>query len=121
MPDRTTVDILSLEEFNKTLATRLHEVEAMLTKLDVGLGGKAPKLGTFQDANAKQAQHADLHDQYVRRIGRLKSAILAAKRATNDIIANYTTTEARNHASAVDIRNELGGVDIALSGGPASV
>ena len=120
MPDRTTVDILSLEDFSKTLATRLREVEAMLTKLDVDLR-PAPKLGTFQDAKTKQSQHVSLHDQYVGRVERLRSAILAAQRATSDIIANYTTTEARNHASAVDIRNELGGVDTALNGGTRGV
>jgi hypothetical protein len=121
MADSTKVDLLSLEDFNKTLSTRLTEVDAMLTKLNADLKGKTPKLGTFQDANAKQSQYADLYDQYVQRIGRLKSAILAAQKATDDILANYKTTEARNHASAADIANKLGGVDTALNGTGSSV
>src|SRR5437762_989858 len=50
MSDNTTrVDVLSLEDFNKTLATRLSEAEALLTKLNTGLKGKAPKPGTLHD------------------------------------------------------------------------
>jgi hypothetical protein len=121
MADSTNVDLLSLEDFSRRLGARLSEADAMLTKLDADLRGKAPKLGTFQDATAKQSQYSDLYDQYAQRIGRLKSAILAAQRATDDIIANYKTTEALNHASAADIANKLGGVDAALNGGQSSV
>jgi hypothetical protein len=121
MPTSTNVDLLTLEDFSKTLGARLSEVDAMLTKLDTDLRGKAPRLGIFQDATTKQSQYTDLYDQYVQRIGRLKSAILAAQRATDDIMANYKTTEARNHASAADIANKLGGVDTALNGTQPSV
>jgi hypothetical protein len=117
----TNVDLLSLEDFNKTLGTRLSEVDAMLTKLNAELKGQTPKLGTFQDADAKRSQYADLYDQYVQRIGRLKSAILAAQKATGEILANYKTTEARNHASAADIAHQLGGVNTALDGTGSSV
>jgi hypothetical protein len=116
MPDNTTrVDVLSLEDFNKTLATRLSEAEALLTKLNTDLKGKSPKLGTFEDGTNSAEHYSDLYTQYVQRIGRLKSAIVAAQAATNDIIANYKTTEARNHASAADIANKLGGVYTALN------
>jgi hypothetical protein len=121
MPDSTKVDLLSLQDFSKTLEARLSEVDAMLTKLDADLRGKTPKLGAFLDATDKQSQYADLYDQHVQRIGRLKSAILAAQRATNDILANYQTTEERNHASAADIASKLGGVDTALNGDQPSV
>lgn len=113
----SNVDVLSLEDFNKTLANRLSEAEAMLAKLNSDLRGKAPKLGTFQDGTGVAAHYSDLYTQYVQRIGRLRSAIIAAQAATNDIIANYTTTEARNHASAADIASKLGGVDTAIDGG----
>jgi len=118
MPDNTTrVDVLSLEDFNKTLATRLSEAEALLTKLNTDLKGKAPKLGTFEDGANSAAHYSDLYTQYVQRIGRLKAAIVAAQTATNDIIANYKTTEARNHATAADIASRLGGVYAALNEG----
>jgi len=118
MSDNTTrVDVLSLEDFNKTLATRLSEAEALLTKLNTGLKGKAPKLGTFYDGANSSEHYNDLYAQYVQRIGRLKAAIVAAQTATNDIIANYKTTEARNHASAADIASRLGGVYTALNEG----
>ncbi len=116
----TNVEVLSLQDFNKTLTTRLSEVDAMLTKLNTDLRGKEPKLGTFQDGVNVAGHYADLYTQYTERIGRLRSAIVAAQTATNDIIANYTTTEARNHASAADIASKLGGVYTALDGGQAS-
>jgi hypothetical protein len=121
MPDSTNVDLLSLEDFSKRLGARLGEADAMLTKLDDDLRGREPKLGTFQDATTTQSQYTDLYDQYVQRIGRLRSAILAAQKATDDILANYKTTEARNHASAADIASKLGGVDTALNGDQTSV
>jgi hypothetical protein len=117
MGDSTKVDVLSLEDFNKTLATRLSEVDSMLTKLNVDMRGSSPKLGTFTDATSKRSEYDDLYDQYAQRIGRLRSAIVAAQRATDDIIANYKTTEARNHASAADIANKLGGISTAINGG----
>ena len=115
----TKVDVLTLQDFDKTLTARLSEAESMLTKLNADLKGKSPKLGTFQDAGQVSQHYADLYAQYVRRIGRLKAAIVAAQTATRDIIANYTTTEARNHASAADIAAKLGGIDTALNGGQA--
>jgi hypothetical protein len=121
MADSTNVDLLSLEDFNKTLGTRLSEVDAMLTKLNADLRGTTPKLGAFQDATSQQSRYTTLYDQYVQRIGRLRSAIVAAQRATDDILANYKTTEARNHASASDIAAKLGGINTALDGAGSSV
>jgi hypothetical protein len=116
----TNVEVLSLQDFNKTLATRLGEVDAMLTKLNNDLRGKEPKLGAFTDGVSVSGHYGDLYTQYTERLGRLRSAIVAAQTATNDIIANYTTTEARNHASAADIASKLGGVYTALDGGQVS-
>jgi ABC-type transporter Mla subunit MlaD len=113
----TRVDILSLEDFNATLTTRLSEAEALLTKLNSDLRGQSPELGTFIDGTQTAAHYSDLYIQYVQRIGRLKSAIVAAQTATGDIIKNYTTTEALNHASATDIVRKLDGVSSALNDG----
>ncbi len=116
MPDGgTTIDVLSLEDFGATLARRLSEVDAMMTKLDE-LRGKPPKLGTFQDARAGVTQYAWLHDQFAQRLDRLRQAVVATQDATADIIANYRTTEARNAAAAADIANRLGGVPDTLQG-----
>jgi hypothetical protein len=116
----TRVDILSLEDFNRTLAARLSEADALLTKLNSELRGKRPALGTFFDGNDKATHYADLYTQYVQRIGRLKSAIVAAQTATTEIIKNYSTTEELNHASAADIASKLGGVSVSLNGGSTS-
>jgi hypothetical protein len=116
----TSVDILSLEDFNATLTTRLGEVEALLTKLNSDLKGQQPELGTFIDGNQTATHYTDLYHQYTQRIGRLKSAIVAAQTATGDIIKNYTTTEALNHASATDIARKLDGVSFALNDGSSA-
>jgi len=117
----TRVDVLSLEDFNATLTTRLNEAEALLTKLNTDLKGKSPALGTFIDGAQTADHYADLYQQYVQRIGRLKSAIVAAQTATTSVISNYKTTEALNHASATDIANKLGGVSVALNDGSTGV
>ena len=116
----TRIDILSLEDFNATLTARLHEADTLLTTLDTDLHGRSPALGTFVDGQDRSRHYADLYEQYVQRIGRLRAAIVAAQSATNEIINNYTTTEARNHASAADIASKLGGVSAALNDGPAT-
>lgn len=118
--DTTRVDVLSLEDFKKTLATRLSEADALLTKLNTDLKGQAPKLGTFRDGTGTTGQYDGLYSDYVDRIGRLKSAITAAQTATDKILANYKTTEARNSANAGDIGNQLGGIYTALSEGTAN-
>jgi hypothetical protein len=118
MADNTTkVDVLSLEDFNKTLVTRLGEAEALLAKLNNALKGKSPALGTFQDGSATAEQYTGLYQDYVQRIGRLKSAITAAQTATTTILSNYHTTEARNHANATDIAGQLSGIATTLDGG----
>jgi len=114
--DTTRVDVLSLEDFRATLATRLREADAILHKLTTELGGRTPSLGTFADGTTKAAQYSALHDQHVDRVSRLRRAIVAAQEATDTIIGNYRTTEERNGASASDIANKLDGVANALDG-----
>ncbi|HYU84725.1 MAG TPA: hypothetical protein VEK80_07945 [Kribbellaceae bacterium] len=117
MADETTrVDVLSLEDFRATLVTRLREADSILHKLTTELGGRKPALGTFVDGSAKAAEYSALYDQHVDRVNRLRRAIIAAQEATDTIIDNYRTTEARNGASASDIANKLDGVANALDG-----
>jgi hypothetical protein len=113
----TSVDIRALRVFNDTLTSRLGEVDAMVGRL-TNLAGASPKLGTFVDGITVAAGYDKLRQQYLERLGRLRTAIVAAQTATNDIIVNYTRAEASNNASSVTIGGQLGGVFVALDGGP---
>lgn len=111
---RTSVDVLSLEDFHRTLAARLGEAEDILKKIDTELRCRPPALGRFADASEVTSGYHALLDRYADRAARLQAAVTAAQSATETIIANYRTTEARNRASAADIAAVLGGVDAAL-------
>jgi ABC-type transporter Mla subunit MlaD len=117
--DNTEVDLLSLEDFYKTLDNRLNEANAVLTALTTTLAGKVPALGTFQDATGTSSRYHTLYEQHLDRAHRLVRAVTAAKTATATIMANYRTAEARNHANAKDIASILGDVGTELNGEPA--
>ncbi|GIJ49683.1 hypothetical protein Val02_65690 [Virgisporangium aliadipatigenens] len=112
----TNIDILSLEDFRKTLDNRLKEANGLLAHLRDQVPASLP-LGGFYDAGTTSGQHATRHATQVANVRRLISAIEAAQRATDTIITNYTSTEARNNANSKDIENVLGGVAAALNGG----
>ena len=117
MADRTTVDVLSLEDFKVTLAHRLSEAEAIVRKLGGELSGRPPALGRFSDGTDTAGTYEGLRSEFNDRAGRLRSAIAATGVATDAIMGNYRTTEARNAATAAEIARSLGGVDEALNGG----
>jgi hypothetical protein len=117
---RTTVDVLSLEDFHSTLTARLSEADFVLRKIDNELQCQTPKLGQFADATVRATQYNALLQEHRARAVRLRSAIAAAKEATGSIIANYTTTEARNRANAATIAAALSGVNAALGEGAGS-
>ena len=117
MNTRTTVDVLSLEDFQVTLDARLVEVESALKKLNSQMRSRPPALGGFHDATVQIEKYERLYDQQLARINRLKRALLAARTATGTILENYRTTEARNAANSSDIADLLGGVDTALKNG----
>lgn len=110
----TTVDMLSLADFHATLKGRLAEVDAVLAKLNNELACKPPALGTFTDANVARGEYEAARGVFTRRATQLRSAILAAQDATEQILKNYRTTEARNAADAREIASALGGVHKAL-------
>jgi hypothetical protein len=114
--DSTRVDVLSLEDFHATLAARRSEVESVRTGLDNLLGVRAG-FGTFEDANLQAAYYDALYVSIFDRVDRLHQAIVAAQTATETIIANYRSTEERNHANAADIAAHLGGIGSALDEG----
>jgi hypothetical protein len=116
--DKTQVDILTLEDFRATLDARLTEAQSILTTLQTKLA-HGPTLGTFQDANTTKTWYGAAYQQHVQRATRLVDAITAAQRATDRIIKDYTTTEARNAANQADIAKALGSVQSTLDGGPS--
>jgi hypothetical protein len=114
MTGRTTVDVLSLEDFHQRLAGRLTEVESVLRKLNTELQCRPPALGSFAHATENERRYSETHASYAAQVERLRKAIVAAQTATSTIMANYRTAEARNAASAADILAALAGVDEAL-------
>jgi len=117
----TSVDVLTLEQFDATLDARLGEARALLTKLTADLGGRTPALGTFTDGVTVAGQYASLRRTSVERVERLVDAIVAGQKATRTIITNYRTTEARNHANAADIAQVLGDLPAVLNGNDSDV
>jgi ABC-type transporter Mla subunit MlaD len=111
MGAQTRVDVLSLEDFHQRLAGRLTEAELVLSKLNTEMQCRPPALGSFVDATSNAQQYTKLHQSYVDRVERLRQAVTAAQEATQRILDNYRTTEARNKANAADIARALGGID----------
>ncbi|MEV4479598.1 hypothetical protein [Micromonospora coxensis] len=114
MTGRTTVDVLSLEDFHQRLADRLTQAEAALKKLNTELQCRPPALGTFTDGTGNARRYSEIQASYAERVGRLRRAVEASRAATNTIMTNYRTTEARNAANASDIAAALNGVNEAL-------
>jgi hypothetical protein len=117
--DSTAIDIHSLEDFHSTLATRLSEVDAVIAKMQRELTGP-PALGGFEDAQSTATALNSKRLQYADKVAQLRAAIVAAQTATATIIANYRTTEDRNHANAADIARQLDGVGAALQDGASN-
>lgn len=112
---RTRVDVLSLEDFKGTLTARLAEIDQVLTTLNTKLACRPPALGTFADATKCSTTYMSRQMEAEQRARRLKTALEAAREATERIITNYETAEARNHANARDIADALSGVGEALT------
>ena len=113
--DNTQVDVLTLEDFRATLNARLTEAQSIVNTLQTKLA-HGPTLGTFQDANTTKTWYSNAYQQHVQRATRLVDAIKAAQFATDRIIRDYTTTEARNAATQADIARALGNVQSTLDG-----
>ncbi|MEV6349560.1 hypothetical protein [Actinoplanes sp. NPDC051851] len=117
--DNTDIDLLSLEDFYRTLDSRLSEANAAVSSLTNSLKDRSPALGSFQDASKTATRYDTLYDEHLDRAKRLVSALTAAKTATSTILSNYRTTEARNHADAKDIASVLNSVGTELNGDEA--
>ncbi|PZF93429.1 hypothetical protein [Micromonospora deserti] len=114
MTGRTTVDLMSLEDFHLKLADRLTEAEKTLRKLTTEMQCRPPALGSFTDATSNARRYSEIQQSYVDQVGRLRDAVEAAQSATGTILANYRTAEARNAANSADIAAALSGIDDAL-------
>jgi uncharacterized protein YukE len=114
MTGRTTVDVLSLEDFHERLARRLSEAESVLKKLNTEMQCQPPALGTFTDATGNARRYSETYTSYVNHAERLRRAIVAAQQATKTIMTNYRTAEARNAAAAADIIAALSGLGEAM-------
>ncbi|MFI7425954.1 hypothetical protein ACIBPB_03105 [Micromonospora sp. NPDC049836] len=114
MSGRTTVDVLSLEDFHQRLERRLSEAEAVLRKLNTAMQCRPPALGTFTDATDNARRYSETYQSFVNHAERLHRAIVAAKQATKTIMTNYRTAEARNAAAAADIVAALTGLSKAM-------
>jgi len=112
----TRVDVLTLEDFRSTLDARLSEADSALRALTAETVKARPPLGGFEDATEVADDHERRHNDAEARLRRLISAIGAAKTATDTIISNYSTAEARNRANSTDIENILGSVQTELDG-----
>lgn len=109
------VEILSLEDFARSLDARVAQVDFLLRQID-DLACRAMPLGTFPDAVDQVRGHGELERGFADRIRRLKTAAEAAQSATATILRNYASAEERNAANANDIADKLGGVTRALAG-----
>jgi hypothetical protein len=110
------VNVLSLEDFQASLDARIAQVDFLLRQIDQ-LACRNVPLGRFPDASTQVTAHGDLERTFADRLRRLHTATEAAKQATAQILANYTTVEERNVANAQDIAAQLGGVTSALGRG----
>jgi uncharacterized protein YukE len=117
MGNSSRVDILTLEDFRTRLDSRLADARSILDTLNNKLQAQ-PALGRFQHATSTASNYQAVYNSHVQRARRLVAAIEAAQSATDSIIRNYRTTEARNAANQADIANVLGGVNAALEGTP---
>ena len=73
MTGRTTVDVLSLEDFHQRLADRLTQAETALRKLNSEMQCRPPALGSFADATGNARRYSDVQADYrseERRVGK---------------------------------------------------
>jgi hypothetical protein len=115
--DVTSVDTLSLADFQRTLSGRLDEATEMLMRLAAPTRQSAPALGGFQDATQVAARYQALRDEYLAYVNRLLGAVSAAQMAVTLIGERYQTTEALHDARVRDIASALRPVGEVLHGG----
>lgn len=115
--DDFVVDFLSLEEFQRSLQSRVTQAFAALTAETTPPGADPPALGEFHDAVRTAERHRVLHEEYVARLRRLVDALTVAQAATSGIVQVYRDVDALNAANAQQIGGAIGAVSEALDDG----
>lgn len=100
-------DIDSLQDFRKALESRLTQAQAILTAVDTKLSCSRPPIGTFADANIFTGDAQSKNSAYLDRVTKLRNSLNVAIAGTDQIITNYKTVEALNHANATEIANRM--------------
>ena len=104
--DDTSIELLSLDDFGQHLATRLQEAVTAVSAL-ANAPVRRPALGEFRDADQTAVDYEARQQEYLDRLRRLISALVAAQAATATIGTRYRTIEALNVASLRTIRDLL--------------
>jgi hypothetical protein len=98
----TTVDFITLKDFQARLETHLNTVGEMLGRMTTDFRD-GPELGGFQDAVQANLAYWERWGVQFSRIMRLSDALNAAHEATRSILESYTTTEELNRAKVSDL------------------
>jgi hypothetical protein len=108
-------DIDSLQDFRKALESRLSQAQKILTAVDTQLSCSRPPIGTFADANIYAGASQTKNAAYLDRVTKLRDSLKVALAGTDQIITNYKTVEALNHANATEIANRMDKVGSTLN------
>jgi hypothetical protein len=99
------VDVHSLEDFARSLETRLGEADELLAQIraaDTDL-----PLGTFPAARGEAQRYVSVQGRYEQAVVQLRESIVAAQQATQVVLSNYRTAEERNRATTLAIAEPL--------------
>jgi hypothetical protein len=110
-------DIDTLQDFRKALETRLSQAQTILNAVrKVPTGG--PPVGKLADGVVYSTAAQARNNAYVERLTRLHESIRVAIAGTDQIIHNYSTVEALNHANAQDVAGRIAPVGSTLTKRP---
>jgi hypothetical protein len=111
----TTVDFITLAEFQKRVEKHLNTAGELLANMVTEVGN-GPELGEFQDAVNTNLAYWDRWSVQYNRITRLANALSAANDATRSILETYKTTEELNRARLSDLAAQFASLSIVTEG-----
>jgi hypothetical protein len=101
--DTLFVDPLSLDDFGTYLQARLDEAFSVRVALTTAPMADQPALGGFEDATRTATRLDALRQEYVARLDRLISALVAAQVAASTIVQRYRDADALTAADPAAI------------------
>ncbi|GAA1699411.1 hypothetical protein [Fodinicola feengrottensis] len=107
-------DIDSLQDFRKALETRLSQAQTILSAVRK-IPPSGPPVGNMADGEVYTSAVRTRNNAYVERLTRLHESIKVAIAGTDQIIHNYSTVEALNHANAQDVAGRIAPVGATLA------